>query len=220
MAWTAPTTQTTGTLVTAAIWNRDVTDNLTFLGVSHDHSGDAGDGATLTSYKIPAGMILPFDAACPSGWTRVSAWDGKFVRGSATYDAVGGGADTHLHTGPSHTHTTPDHTHDGVSHTHTGPSHTHDQNSNASQLIDAINIYRPITASGVSGDIMYWSSGAGALSRTKMGAGAAAGGTGATGAANAATASASGTTNSGGTGNTDSISTLPEYISVIFCKKD
>ena len=47
MAWTAPTTRTTGTLITAAIWNTDLTDNLTFLGVNHDHSGDSGDGGTI-----------------------------------------------------------------------------------------------------------------------------------------------------------------------------
>ncbi len=31
MAWTAPTTRSTGTLITAAIWNTDLTDNLAYL---------------------------------------------------------------------------------------------------------------------------------------------------------------------------------------------
>ena len=47
MAWTAPTQRTTGTLITAAIYNTDLVDNFTFLGVNHDHSGDAGDGGNL-----------------------------------------------------------------------------------------------------------------------------------------------------------------------------
>ncbi len=109
MAWTTPGTQTTGTLITAALWNQQVTDNMTFMGTSHDHSGNAGDGATL--HPIPAGAILVFDAACPSGWTRVSAFDGKFVRGAAAYGATGG-ADTHTHSYASHTHP---HTHAGYS---------------------------------------------------------------------------------------------------------
>lgn len=35
--------------------------------------------------------------SCPSGWTRVSAWDGKFLRGYASYGGTGG-LDTHSHT--------------------------------------------------------------------------------------------------------------------------
>ena len=31
MAWTTPTTRTTGTLITASIWNTDLTDNLIYL---------------------------------------------------------------------------------------------------------------------------------------------------------------------------------------------
>ncbi len=36
MAWTAPTTQATGTLITAAIWNTDLTDNLAYLKTQTD----------------------------------------------------------------------------------------------------------------------------------------------------------------------------------------
>lgn len=52
---------------------------------------------------VPAGMIAIFDAACPTGWTRVSAFDGLFLRGAASYGGTGG-ADTHTHTGSSHQH--------------------------------------------------------------------------------------------------------------------
>ena len=106
MAWTSPSVQTTGTVINATIWNRDVTDNLAFLGATHNHSGDAGDGATLTG--VPSGLIVMFDVPCPTGWTRVSAWDDKFIRGAATYDAVGGGAATHTHYFLYHDHA---HTH-------------------------------------------------------------------------------------------------------------
>ena len=218
MAWTAPSTKTTGTLITAAIWNEQVAANMTFLGANHDHSGDAGDGGTITG-GAPAGLILPSDVACPAGWTRVSAWDNKFIRGSAAYDAVGGGTDTHLHAGPSHGHGVASHSHTGVAHTHTGPSHTHPQNSpgTVSDTIDWEE--RKIFASGVDGFAMYCGA-ASSLTRPLMDAGAAAGGTGATGSANADTNSATGTTNAGGTENTDAISSLPTYAAIIFCKKD
>jgi len=45
---------------------------------------------------IPSGMIAIFDTSCPTGWTRVSAFDGLFLRGSDTYGGTGG-AETHTH---------------------------------------------------------------------------------------------------------------------------
>lgn len=48
------------------------------------------------AYYYPSGMIAPFDTACPSGWTRVTAWDNKFVMGGAAYGTTGGNT-THLH---------------------------------------------------------------------------------------------------------------------------
>jgi hypothetical protein len=110
MAWTTPATRTTGTLITAALWNTAVVDNIRFQGVSHDHNGGAGDGATLTLLGNITGMIGMFDAACPAGWTRVSAWDNKMLYGGAAYGATGG-SDTHSHTNAAgHTHTAT-HTH-------------------------------------------------------------------------------------------------------------
>ena len=221
MAWTAPSTKTTGTLITAAIWNEQVAANMTFLGANHDHSGDAGDGGTITG-GAPAGLILPSDVACPAGWTRVSAWDNKFIRGSAAYDAAGGGTDTHLHAGPSHTHAGDmTHTHTGVAHTHTGPSHTHPQNSPGTVSDNTVTGEKLIFASGVDGFAMYCGA-AGSLTRPLMDAGSAAGGTGATGSANANTSETTGggTTGASGTANTDAVSSLPTYAAIIFCKKD
>jgi hypothetical protein len=177
MAWTAPSTKTTGTLVTAAIWNEQVTNNMTWLGTSHDHNGGAGDGGTLA---VVSGLIGIFDAACPTGWTRVSAWDSKMIRGAAAYGATGG-ADTHTH-----------------SHLHTVSAHTHDQiYSSKDQTVSA----SLVVAVAPSGSAMTVTGGGGAAAY-RMQSGAASGGSGNTG--NDATAGSS----------------LPAYISVIFCKKD
>jgi len=95
MAWTNPTLRTSGELITANIWNADLVDNMLFLGNTHDHSGDAGDGATATG-SLPSGVIMAFDTACPSGWTRVSAFDGLYLRGASSYGGTGGGT-AHTH---------------------------------------------------------------------------------------------------------------------------
>ncbi len=117
MTWTAPVIPATGTLVTAAFWNQQITNNLTYLGNSHAHFGAAGDGATLIMLRDISGLIGMFDAACPSGWTRVSAFDGKFLVGSATYGTTGG-SDSHSHT-------------DATGHAHS-LAHTHEAGTFAS----------------------------------------------------------------------------------------
>lgn len=47
--YTPPVDRTTGHIVTAAEWNEQIgaDGSLAFLGTTHDHSGDAGDGGTL-----------------------------------------------------------------------------------------------------------------------------------------------------------------------------
>lgn len=104
MGWTTPSTKTTGMLITAAIWNEQVTDNMTWLGTSHDHNGGVGDGATLD--LTTPGVIGIFDATCPTGWTRVSAFDNKFLYGEAAYGATGGN-DAHAHASSHAVHTGP-----------------------------------------------------------------------------------------------------------------
>jgi len=95
MGWTNPTLRTSGELITANIWNTDLVDNLLFMGNTHDHSGDAGDGVTK-DINLDSGVILIFDTSCPSGWTRVSAFDGLFLKGSSSYGTTGGGS-SHSH---------------------------------------------------------------------------------------------------------------------------
>jgi len=44
------------------------------------------------AFYYPPGLILPFDTACPSGWTRVTALDDTFVMGASSYGETGGAA--------------------------------------------------------------------------------------------------------------------------------
>lgn len=63
---------------------------------------------------VPSGAIILWtSASCPVGYTRLSALDGKFLVGGASYVSVAGGSNTHSHGGgtyeaPSHTHTLTD----------------------------------------------------------------------------------------------------------------
>lgn len=67
--------------------------------------GDANGVGTwtpsATSSPVPSGMLAFFEAACPAGWTSRSgvgqAYENKMVRGGATYDGIGAGADSHTH---------------------------------------------------------------------------------------------------------------------------
>jgi hypothetical protein len=222
MAWTAPATQTTNTHMTAAIWNEQVTNNLAFLGTNHDHTGDAGDGATITSL-LRSGTIGIFDAACPGGWTRVSAWDGKFLLGSSIYVESPGGVTSHTHTTAAHVHMNAGHTH-GWSHAHTGPSHTHSQVDigAATNQVATYKVQTEADAGAFIGNQMWWGgAGGGAGPKKVMASGVAAAGTGSTG-------NGAGATSNGGTADTESTAgaatgsadNLPTYIDVVFCKKD
>jgi len=95
MAWSNPSLRTTGDLITVSVWNNDVVENISYFGSSHAHSGRDGDGGDL-GIIIPAGMIGIFDTSCPSGWTRVSAFDGLFLKGSVDYGVTGGDS-SHYH---------------------------------------------------------------------------------------------------------------------------
>jgi len=95
MAWTNPTLRTTGDVVSVSVWNVDVIENLSFLGSQHDHNGDNGDGGT-TALSVPSGLIAIFDTSCPTGWTRVSAFDNNLLKASTSYGTTGG-ATTHTH---------------------------------------------------------------------------------------------------------------------------
>jgi len=44
---------------------------------------------------IPSGLIAMFSTACPVGWTRVAALDGRFPIGSTGFGSTGGGGSHH-----------------------------------------------------------------------------------------------------------------------------
>ena len=72
---------------------------------------------------ISGGIILA-DAACPSGYTRVTVVDGKFLVGGATYNAAAGGAASHTHAVPAHTHSLSSGTTGGMTPQTSGPGGT------------------------------------------------------------------------------------------------
>lgn len=51
---------------------------------------------TWAAAGIPAGLIAIFSTSCPVGWSRVSALDGRFPRGSGGWGGTGG-ASSHRH---------------------------------------------------------------------------------------------------------------------------
>jgi hypothetical protein len=106
---------------------------------------------------IPTGMINMFDTSCPTGWTRVSALDGKFLAGGASYSATAGGSDSitlSVSQLPSHTHT-------GT--TGSDGAHTHNMSTGTSNG----SYYNNVTYSSVAQyqGTMEWSS-AGAHTHT------------------------------------------------------
>lgn len=41
-------------------------------------------GSSFSASFVPAGVIVMSTSTCPSGWTRLNSWDGRFVLGSPT----------------------------------------------------------------------------------------------------------------------------------------
>jgi len=89
-----------------------------------DFSGTPSPGPG--SGLVPQGAIIIWDQSpsCPAGYTRVAAFDGRFLEGATAPGGIGGSA-THTHA-MDHTHDLSNHTHTGttnqggVDHTHTG----------------------------------------------------------------------------------------------------
>ncbi len=73
-------------------------------GIGSTLDSDKLQGITVADIKnliaaagqTPSGMIAMFDTSCPSGWTRFTALDNRFPYGGASYGAAGGSA-THTH---------------------------------------------------------------------------------------------------------------------------
>ena len=80
---------------------------------------------------IPNGSVMAFfQAAAPTGWTKVTTQNDKVLR-VVSGNGGGTGGDWAMSAGETtsevgaHTHTSAAHTHTGASHTHTGASHSH-----------------------------------------------------------------------------------------------
>src|SRR5687768_7460839 len=82
--------------------------------------------AGVATGAVPSGMIAIFDTSCPATWTRHTAFDNKFIRGGATYNAAAGGSNTHTHTvDPVSTATTSAGSHAHGAATGAAGSHSH-----------------------------------------------------------------------------------------------
>jgi len=63
------------------------------LTIANGSTADADEVKEI----LPANRIMMYSDTCPTGWTRVSAFDGKFIKGKSAYGGTGGAA-THTHT--------------------------------------------------------------------------------------------------------------------------
>lgn len=101
---------TTGKLIQNSGWTLGDTGAMagTSMILGSPTGGDKGTGtlnatalyvnnvAVATGTAVPSGMIAIFDTSCPSGWTRVSAFDNRTLMGAVSYGTTGGSA-THDH---------------------------------------------------------------------------------------------------------------------------
>jgi hypothetical protein len=99
MAWTAPTTRATGFLVTAAVYNGDIINNLLYL---HGDAGVAIDLSTGAQNLIVGGKLIEGGATEQTGLTVPTSWTPNLSVGlwhRATVTA--GGANTLTINSPS-----------------------------------------------------------------------------------------------------------------------
>lgn len=157
---------------------------------------------------VPSGLIAIFDTSCPSGWTRVAAFDSKFLYGGASYGATGGES-SHNHTADSvgdHQHSM-GHSHPmshghgntlGVNNANINPAGGyHDEGDGTHGTFFAVqSINTEPHGHGMSGGVSNFSGDTGMTTATYTGNGGA------------------------HTPVIQSKATLPPYITVVFCKKN
>lgn len=218
---------------------------LTPSGTSIDTNNDG-----LVDFdRLPSGMISMFDTDCPSGWTRVTDLDGKFLVGGSSYSAAAGGndsitlAEANL---PSHTHSVdPPPTASGnqsASHTHS-MSHTHSINPPAKTTTSAgdhTHSWTPLSnhvcdakeGTGGAGAVRWTACPGTARNTTSDGAhthsvnigsftsgGSSAASTGNQSASHTHTTDI-GSFTSGATGSGTAFDNRPAYATIVICKKD
>lgn len=177
--------------------------------------------------SVPSGLIAMFDTDCPSGWTRLTALDGKFLVGGGTYNTAAGGSDSvtlaeaNL---PSHSHGAGTLAADSAgSHYHSVDPPSKTTSSAGSHTHSYSDYYTAnqgnLTALGSWGS--HWAVGAN-HGRTTGSAGAHTH-TVDIGAFNSASAGAHTHTISGSTGATGSgtaFDNRPAFATIVICKKD
>lgn len=171
---------------------------------------------------IPDGMIAAFDTACPSGWTRVAAFDGRVLRGAASYGGTGGG-DTHLHqANPPSTGTSTDGAHShNTTLTTRGIGHNHSVDPPATSSANQSNNHQHGYDSGTSGAQMTAGISQNHNHSVNIGSFT-------SGNTNPTDQYANGTGSAGGHNHTVDIAgfdsgsgdSWPPYIEVVYCKKD
>jgi hypothetical protein len=190
---------------------------------------------------LPSGLIAMFDVACPAGWTRVAAWDGRYPRAAAVYGAAGGAySHTHGHTLASGSHSHGAGTYTTVAHNHGGTvsisisgttsshsGHTHSFSDSFSGTTDSAGSQMNVDAGGsgymsrsdhnhsFSGDVSGTTGSGGSHSHTFSGSDTdtiASSSPDVTGTSAAATAPLS--------GSITAVDHQPPFIDVVFCKKD
>jgi len=97
MAWTNPTLRTTGELVTAAIWNTDIVDNLNYLKTNASLEGTwtptltnitLGNGSVTARY-VKVGKLVFFTIVLT--WGTTTSASGTFTFTTPFTAAIGGG---------------------------------------------------------------------------------------------------------------------------------
>jgi hypothetical protein len=107
------------------------------------------------AFAISAGVMIPWPstvAAIPVGWTRATAYDGRFVKmiaTSGTAPGATGGAVTHDHVFAAHQHTYANHTHSGT--WGTSAAHSGGVNANATAVAAPSFIGHTHTSAGAAG---------------------------------------------------------------------
>lgn len=197
---------------------------------------------------VPSGSVIFFTTPCPAGYTRVSAWDGRYVRMGPSHVAGGVGSHSHgvgSYSSPAHTHAV------GSlavgSHTHSSGTlvvagHTHSVSGNTGAVGDHSHTYSGTTGGENNGSAIMDGGGdmncvraphTHAYSGTTQNAGnhshsvsitSASAAPDVAGNTGSATASVTGATGSTGptaiTGASDSQPNNPLYVDFFACQKD